>query len=136
MKNMLGVVLALGAMGLAACSTVEDKLLESGASQVDTAELQKLIGGQTVYGTKSTGGTFVIYFLDYGAMRLSGADGQFQDTGTWSVADSVLCYKWMSPKNNRCKKVFRMKDGKVTYTTVKGEQGFFDRFVKGNAENL
>ncbi len=136
MKKMLGVVLAIGALGLAGCSTIEDKLIESGATQVDTAGIQKLVAGQTVYGTTSTGDTFVIYFFDYGAMRLSAADGRFRDTGTWTVADAVLCYKWMTPEGNRCKKVFRMKDGKVTYTTTTEKQGFFNKFVKGNAENL
>lgn len=136
MKKGLVLVVAMSVLGLAACSTIEDKVIEAGGKQVDTKGITKMISDETVYGTTSGGQHFVIYFYDNGAMRISAANGRFRDTGTWTVANSVLCYKWMTPEGNRCKKLFKMPDGRIAYTTGDGKQGFFDKFVGGNVEHL
>ncbi len=114
-----------------------DAVAKTGAKQAYTADIVRLIAGRTIYGTGSTGRTFMIYFAPKGSMKLSAAEGKFKDSGTWKVEDSTLCYTWKNPKTgNDCEKVFILPDGKVVYTTAEGKQGSFDAFGEGNLENL
>lgn len=159
MRNMqrhLGIVLAVACLGLAACASakdkpaksaapkaensvapVEDALAKAGAKQAYTTDIVRLIAGRTIYGTGSTGRTFMIYFAPKGSMKMSAAEGKFRDSGTWKVENSTLCYTWKNPKTgNDCEKVFILPDGKVVYTTAEGKQGSFDAFGEGNLENL
>lgn len=162
-RRHVGIVLAVACLGLAACASakdepaksaapkaenaapkaenavapVEDALAKSGAKQAYTTDIVRLIAGRTIYGTGSTGRTFMIYFAPKGSMTMSAADGKFKDTGTWKVEDSILCYRWKNPKTgDDCEKVFILPDGKVVYTTTEGKQGSFDAFGEGNLENL
>ncbi len=116
---------------------VEDALAKAGAKQAYTTDIVRLIAGRTIYGTGSTGRTFMIYFAPKGSMKMSAAEGKFRDSGTWTVEDSTLCYTWKNPKTgDDCEKVFILPDGKVVYTTTEGKQGSFDAFGEGNLENL
>ncbi len=162
-QRHVGIVLAVACLGLAACASakdepvesaapkaenaapkaenavapVEDALAKSGAKQAYTTDIVRLIAGRTIYGTGSTGKTFMIYFAPKGSMKMSAAKGKFRDSGTWKVEDSTLCYTWRNPKTgNDCEKVFILPDGKVVYTTTEGKQGSFDAFGEGNLENL
>ena len=156
MQRRAGIVLAVAFLGLAACASakdepakpaapkaenavapVEDTLAKAGAKQAYTTDIVRLIAGRTVYGTGSTGRTFMIYFAPKGSMKMSAAEGKFRDTGTWKVENSTLCYTWKNPKTgNDCEKVFILPDGTVVYTTAEGKQGSFDAFGEGNLENL
>ncbi len=114
-----------------------DALAKTGAKQADTTDIVRMIAGRTIYGTGSTGRTFMIYFAPKGYMKMSAADGKFRDLGTWKVENSTLCYTWKNPKTgNDCEKVFVLPDGKVVYMTTEGKQGSFDAFGEGNLENL
>ena len=162
-QRHVGIVLAVACLGLAACASakdepaksaapkaenaapkaenavapVEDALAKSGAKQAYTTDIVRLIAGRTIYGTGSTGKTFMIYFAPKGSMKMSAAEGKFRDTGTWKVEDSTLCYSWKNPKTgDACEKVFILPDGKVVYTTTEGKHGSFDAFGEGNLENL
>ena len=152
----VGIVLAVACLVLAACASakdepaksaapkaenivapVEDALAKAGAKQAYTTDIVRLIAGRTIYGTGSTGRTFMIYFAPKGSMKMSAAEGKFRDSGTWTVEDSTLCYTWKNPKTgDDCEKVFILPDGKVVYTTTEGKQGSFDAFGEGNLENL
>lgn len=159
MRNIqrhVGNVLAVACLVLAACASakdepakstapkaentvalVEDALAKAGAKQAYTTDIVRLIAGRTIYGTGSTGRTFMIYFAPKGSMKMSAAEGKFRDSGTWKVAGSTLCYTWKNPKTgDDCEKVFILPDGKVVYTTAEGKQGSFDAFGEGNLENL
>ncbi len=155
-QRHVGIVLAVACLGLAACASakdepaksaapkaeksvapVEDTLAKAGAKQAYTTDIVRLIAGRTIYGTGSTGRTFIIYFAPKGSMKMSAAEGKFRDSGTWKVEDSTLCYTWKNPKTgDDCEKVFVLPDGKVVYTTTEGKQGSFDAFGEGNLENL
>ena len=156
MQRHLGIVLAVACLGLAACASakdepaksaapkaenavapVEDALAKAGAKQAYTTDIVRLIAGRTIYGTGSTGRTFMIYFAPKGSMKMSAAEGKFKDSGTWKVENSTLCYTWKNPKTgDDCEKVFVLPDGKVVYMTTEGKQGSFDAFGEGNLENL
>ncbi len=156
MQRHVGIVLAVASLGLAACASakdepaksaapkaenavapVEDALAKTGAKHAHTTDIVRLIAGRTIYGTGSTGRTFMIYFAPKGSMKMSAAEGKFRDSGTWKVEDSTLCYTWKNPTTgNDCEKVFVLPDGKVVYTTTEGKQGSFDAFGEGNLENL
>ncbi len=137
MGRYLGIILAVVSLGIAACTSVDGKLLKAGAKQANSADIVRLISGRTVYGTGSTGRRFLIYFYPKGALRMSAANGKFRDVGMWRVENATLCYKWMNPKTgNDCEKLFILQNGKVVYTTANGKQGSFDAFGEGNVENL
>ncbi len=160
-QRHVGIVLAVACLVLAACAwakdepaksaapkpaaaqaenavaQVEDALTKAGAKQAYTTDIVRLIAGRTIYGTGSTGRTFMIYFAPKGSMKMSATEGKFKDSGTWKVEDSTLCYTWKNPKTgNNCEKVFVLPDGKVVYTTGEGKHGSFDAFGEGNLENL
>ncbi len=155
-QRHVGIVLAVACLGLAACASakdepamsaapkaeksvapVENALAKAGAKQAYTPDIVRLIAGRTIYGTGSTGRTFMIYFAPKGAMKMSAAEGKFRDSGTWKVEDSTLCYTWKNSKTgNACEKLFVLPDGKVIYMTAEGKQGSFDAFGEGNLENL
>ncbi len=137
MGRYLGIVLAVVSLGIAACASADGELLKAGAKQANSAEIIRLIAGNTVYGTGSTGRQFLIYFYPNGVLRMSAAKGKFRDVGTWKVENATLCYKWMNEKTgNDCEKLFILPNGKVVYTTAEGKQGSFDAFGDGNVENL
>ena len=156
LQRHVGIVLAVAFLGLTACASAKDEpaksaapkaensvapvgdaLATAGAKQAYTTDIVRLIAGRTIYGTGSTGRTFMIYFAPKGSMKMSAAEGKFRDSGTWKVEDSALCYSWKNPKTgNDCEKVFILPDGKVIYTTGEGKQGSFDAFGEGNLENL
>ena len=75
MGRCLGIILAVVSLGIAACTSVDGKLLKAGAKQANSADIVRLISGRTVYGTGSTVRRFLMYFYPKGALRMSAANG-------------------------------------------------------------
>lgn len=137
MGTRLGIIVAIVSLSLAACTSVEKKLLKQGAKQAYSTDIVRLVSGRTVYGTNSTGKRFLIFFSPKGSMKMSAGKGKLRDSGKWKVKNSKLCYAWTKwKKGNDCEKVFVMPNGKVVYTTGTGKKGSFDAFRNGNVEKL
>lgn len=140
MKKYLPVV-AVSALviGLAACKTAEQELVEAGGQQLSAAEAKSFLAGRTtvrhihLYGGIDT----TTYWNTDGTAGGKNSKGQ-SGTATWQVkADGQVCSKWTEPKWNEfpCFKLIKkngvvqwIADGEVWADTTKN--------VAGNPEGL
>lgn len=143
MKYRVIAALVAG-LWMAACTTAQDRMEESGTEPLTKSEVSEMMVGVTEKGVAPSGSNYMVYRSAKGEMRGKawGSWGQDTDVGTYTISsDGLYCSKWQSWNNGqeRCWRVYEDGDD-IVYAGVSGGAKDMEvrkaNIVEGNPEDL